>query len=437
MKKILTLIILLSVIQAKSQTWSILPASPNSASFRHDDIFFINKDTGWVCNVDGNIYKTTDGGNTWSTQLHQPNTSFRCIGFANAQNGWSGNLGPGRWSPTIDTLPLYSTNDGGNTWQAVSNITGTLPKGICGISVVNDSVVYAVGRVGGPAYLLKTIDGGISWQSIDMNALAFQLIDCKFFSADTGIVVGGFPGPNYSDSKYRILYTTDGGTNWQIVASGFNLFQECWKAYFVNRMLGYASVESDLSNDTLPVLKTTDGGLTWQEKIFSIHPSTYEQGIGFINDSVGWCGASVNDLKMTTDGGDSWVLQSSILSNFNRMRKINDTLAYAIGNRVWKYSPSNVGTTERENINGFEIISITPNPTKELANIIYSIPYRGKVEIRLYDFAGRLVNDLKSAVENPGEHSFPVHLPYYFDTHFFIVIKFNNDQLTRKIFCVR
>ncbi|MFN0187236.1 MAG: hypothetical protein ACKVQV_00885, partial [Bacteroidia bacterium] len=291
MKQILILLLLLSVIKSNSQSWSMLPNSPSSASFRHDDIFFINNDTGWVCNVDGKIYKTIDGGNNWVTQLNQPNTSFRCIGFATPLKGWAGNLGTGRWSPTIDTLPLYETNDGGLTWQPVSNISGTLPKGICGINIVNDSTVYAVGRVGGPAYLLKTIDAGSTWQSIDLNLLAFQLVDCKFFSKDTGLVVGGFPGPSYTTSKYRILYTTDGGLNWQVVASGLNTSKNCWKVDFTNRLVGYVSVESNGTNDTIPVLKTIDGGLTWQEKIYSTTFNTYQQGIGFINDSVGWCGA--------------------------------------------------------------------------------------------------------------------------------------------------
>lgn len=435
--KFLTFIFLLIASDTGAQVWSMLSSSPSSASFRHDDIFFVNQDTGWVCNVDGNIYKTSDGGNTWTTQLSQPNTSFRCIGFASPTKGWAGNLGTGRWSPTVDTLPLYSTNDGGATWQAVLNIAGTLPKGICGINVVNDTVVYAVGRVGGPAFLMKTINGGISWQSIDMNSLAFQLVDCKFFSADTGIVVGGFPGPTYNDSKYRILYTTDGGINWQTVASGSDLYQLCWKSYFVNRMVGYVSVESDLSNDSLPVLKTTDGGLTWQEKIFSIHPVSFNQGIGFINDTVGWCGGFGNDLKMTTDGGDTWTSQPAILQNFNRLRKINDTLAYAIGNRVWKYSPANVGMTEKENLPGFQIKTVFPNPFTEHTNITFTIPDRGLVETRLYDFAGRLIHASIPSLENAGEHSFTVDLPFYFDTHFFVVIRFKDHQISKKIFSIR
>ena len=437
MKKVLLLLLILIINESKGQVWKVLASSPSSASFRHDDLFFINQDTGWVCNVDGKIYKTLNGGNSWTTQLNQPNTSFRCIGFANSLNGWAGNLGTGSWSPTIDTLPLYSTNDGGSTWQPVLNITGTLPQGICGINVVNDSVIYAVGRVGGPAFLLKTINGGISWQSIDMNLLALQLIDCKFFSVDTGIVVGGFPGPTSNDSKYRILYTTDGGINWQIVASGVNLSQNCWKTYFVNRTIGYVSVESDLNNDTLPVLKTTDGGLTWQEKIFSIHPTTYEQGIGFINDTIGWSGAFGNDIKMTTNGGDTWTNQPSILPNFNRLRKVNDTLAYAVGNRVWKYSMSAVGISEQETLKGFLIKSVSPNPFSEHTNIIYTIPYSGLVEIRTFDFAGRPINALSSSFESSGEHSFVFNAPYYFDTHFFIVIKFGNYQIAKKIICVK
>ncbi|CAN5398623.1 hypothetical protein BH11BAC2_BH11BAC2_09390 [soil metagenome] len=96
MKKIFLILLFIQVINVDAQTWSMLPNSPSSTSFRHDDLFFINKDTGWVCNVDGEIYRTLDSGITWTTQLNQPNTSFHCIGFKDFLYGWAGNLGLGR-----------------------------------------------------------------------------------------------------------------------------------------------------------------------------------------------------------------------------------------------------------------------------------------------------------------------------------------------------
>jgi photosystem II stability/assembly factor-like uncharacterized protein len=439
MIKTITLIVVFfaSIYSAFSQMWRMLPNSPASVSFRHDDVYFIGEDTGWVCNVDGNIYRTTDAGATWVTQLSQPNTSFRCLGFVNSRKGWSGNLGPGRWSPTIDTVPLYETNDGGTTWNPAQNISGTLPKGICGINVIDDSVIYAVGRVGGPAYLLKTVNGGSSWVSIDMNSLAFQLIDCKFFNKDTGIVVGGYPGPTYANSIYRILYTTDGGNSWQIVTTGNDSSQNCWKIHFVNRLLGYVSVESDLHVDTLPVLKTMDGGLTWERKVYSIHPEKYVQGIGFINDSVGWAGSNKDDTKITVDGGATWT-NTSVLYNFNRFRFIHKNLAYAVGNRVWKYSLFATGESEpTDHPPKGLLFSIYPNPFKENSTIVYHLPEAGEVLIRVYDFAGRPIKTIEEHYEPAGEHLLQLNLSYYFDTHFFVVLKFNQYQISRKILSVR
>ena len=50
--------------------WHVLPDSPmRKEGLRHDDLFFTDPDTGWVVNVSGEIYKTTDGGESWVQQL--------------------------------------------------------------------------------------------------------------------------------------------------------------------------------------------------------------------------------------------------------------------------------------------------------------------------------------------------------------------------------
>ncbi len=414
---------------ACSQSWSLLPNSP-TAGFRHDDIYFLNADTGWVVNVDGYIYRTTDGGDSWTTQLYQPATSFRCVGFANANLGWAGNLGPGSWSPTTDTLPLYQTIDGGNSWQPITNITGPMAKGICGINVVNDSVVYAVGRVGGPCHIMKSTDGGASWTSISFNPPALYLIDAHFFSADTGLVAG-CTGTNMNDERYAVFYTTDGGQNWIQVASTTTFHGHCWKLDFPSRNIGYASVESWIGMDSIPVLKTTDGGLTWQEKLWSI-PLWYAQGIGFINDTVGWCGSALNQVKETTDGSDTWNVVPFV-ENFNRYRKINDTLAYASGNRIWKYSVQSTGIGEIASLQGLLLEQNYPNPFSEKTTIRYTVPYSGKVIIKIYDFAGRYVKTLVNKEHNKGSYAVELSLPYFFDSHFYYTLHFDDFVLTKQM----
>ena len=59
-------------------TWR--PTNAPSASSRTDDIWFIDPQTGWAVNSNGEIVKTTDGGARWERQLHDPSVYFRCVG---------------------------------------------------------------------------------------------------------------------------------------------------------------------------------------------------------------------------------------------------------------------------------------------------------------------------------------------------------------------
>lgn len=422
-----------------SQTWQLLPNSP-SAGFRHDDLFFINADTGWVVNVDGYIYKTMDGGNSFITQWHDSAVSFRCVGFANANRGWAGNLGPGAWSPTFDTMPLYETFNGGTTWQPVTNISGPLPKGLCGISVVNESVIYAVGRIKGPSFIMKTTNGGASWVSVNFSGFfnTRLLIDCHFFSADTGIVVGS-TGTTANDEHYAVYYTANGGNSWQKVAGmDSNAFNgHGWKISFPSRKTGYVSIESDHA-DSIPILKTTDGGLTWSEKMWS-RPNLFNQGIGFINDSTGWSGSPAKKVKQTFNGGETWLPCDTFVANYNRFRKVNNQVAYASGNRIWKYTaPFPTGLKETpEGIEGLVLEQNFPNPFSSYTTIQYTIPRTGKVVLKIYDSAGRPVKTLVNGIQHQGQHKVECSIPFYEDNHFFYTLSFENVLLTKKMMMKR
>lgn len=430
---VLALVGLLAGRAGYAQSWALLPSSP-VAGFRHDDLFFVHPDTGWVVNVDGYIYRTTDGGQSFAQQLFQPATSFRCVGFADARRGWAGNLGPGSWSPTTDTIPLYQTSNGGATWQPVTTITGFRPKGICGIDVVTDSVVYAVGRVGGPACILKTTNGGRSWRSVSFNPPAFYLIDCHFASPDTGFVVGA-TGTTFQDERYAIFSTTDGGQTWQQAAGTRTYNAHCWKIDFPSRRVGYVSIESGVGVDSVPVLKTTDGGLTWHEKLWSV-PDWFAQGIGFINDSTGWCGSRANQVKQTTDGGATWQVVPFV-PNFNRFRRLNDTLAYASGTRIWKYGRHVTGVAEPAIPAGLVLEQNYPNPFAARTTLRYTLPRRGRAVLRIYDLAGRPVRTLVDAEQGPGAYEVKLALPYIADSPFYCTLTFDRFVLTKRMLMVR
>ncbi|MGH7499206.1 MAG: hypothetical protein ACREL3_10195, partial [Gemmatimonadales bacterium] len=261
--------------------WVTLPNAPIAPAGygRHDDMFFVSADSGWIVNGAGEIHRTTDGGQSWTLQTTVSNY-LRSVGFATPLKGWAGAL--------FGTPLLYATVDAGLHWTPVTNIPDPQPTGICGLSVVNASVVYGVGRYDGPpATLIKTTDGGATWTSRDMAPYATALIDVHFFDANNGLAVGG-TGP-FSLRHAVILSTSDGGATWQTRYSSNRPGAEwCWKISFPNRFTGFVTIEREDHMAPSYILFTTDGGVTWGEIPFV---SGYDiQGIGFVSGLTGWVG---------------------------------------------------------------------------------------------------------------------------------------------------
>jgi len=320
-------------------SWDNLPNAPFLNNYKHDDIYFINPNIGWVVNGpinvgdSGMIHKTTDGGISWTRQFTVSRSRFRSVAFVDSLKGFVGNVGAGISSAVTDTNIFYKTLDGGNTWSVVQNMTGPRPEGICGLQVVNDSLLYAVGRLYGPSRFIRSNDGGDTWISQDMSAYAGMLIDLHFWTPDSGIVVGGTTS-SYSTSRGIVLFTSDGGQSWQVKHTTSSTGGTCWKIDFPSPNVGYVSWET-ISTPVI-FLKTTDGGQSWQEKFFS--NNSYEtEAIGFINDTMGWMGVRHYPSFQTTDGGDTWQ-QGYVGSFLNRFQFVNDTVAYACGETVYKYS---------------------------------------------------------------------------------------------------
>jgi photosystem II stability/assembly factor-like uncharacterized protein len=317
---------------------------------KQDDIFFITPDVGWYVNGSGKIYKTTDGGATWVEKLSQPGTYFRAIGFIDGQRGFAGNIGTDYYPKVTDTIPLYETRDGGETWKPVTRIKGPVVKGICAIDIVSKpfikggkreykSTIYAAGRVGGPAFLLKSTDGGDSWESIDMSRYCGMILDAKFFDEKTGIISAGSDA-SVEKSNALILMTTDGGKTWTKRYQSGRPYEITWKSSFPTRQVGYITVQSYNPDKTVTrrvVLKTTDGGKTWAELPLAYDFNLREFGIGFISKNLGWVGGSTTGYE-TTDGGKTWrpVELGKAVNKIRLLKTTSGFVGYAIGVDVYK-----------------------------------------------------------------------------------------------------
>lgn len=391
--------------------WQALPNAPRS--WRFDDMYFRTPLEGWAINPNynyltpnqfGRVAHTTDGGQTWEVLLDSSVTFIRSVGFADSLHGWFGNLG----LYTPDTIPFYATQDGGHTWTPVPLPTTNYPKGICGISIATDSAIYGYGRYFGPSIMLSSKDQGQTWGSASLDSLASGLVDGWFFGADTGFVIGSAGSP----PQAMVMSTFDGGASWQVRHTSPRLDEIGWKIYFPSRQVGYVAVESWLNlispqpPDTTWLLKTTDGGLTWVDRPIATQYYYRLQGIGFINEQVGWAGGDCcrGYNFMTTNGGDTWTTVTPGLGiltppyaqfggyALNRFRSFGDTLMYASGNTIYKMDTSTAVGLVPEVASARGVL-LYPNPVLADEGVLrYELAEdvgAGPVCWRFYDLLGR------------------------------------------------
>lgn len=337
-----------TVVIAQEQTWKKLVTDKYPG--KQDDITFIDENTGWYVNGYGNIYHTKDAGTTWQKQLEKKGTFFRTIAFIDKKNGFAGNVGTDYFPNVTDTIPLYGTKDGGETWNPVA-YKGSYVKGLCAIDVVKEQYInhgeigfkthlFAVGRVGSPANIMISHDAGTTWKSNSINENCKMLFDIKMFNKNEGFACAA-TNEDISLSNALILKTIDGGKTWKNVYQSKRPYETTWKVSFPSKKVGYVTIQSynpDPNIKQQRIAKTIDGGNTWTEINLTEDTTAREFGIGFIDENHGFVG-TMNSGFETKDGGLSWTkIDLGKACNKIRIYKTENgkIYGYAIGVNILK-----------------------------------------------------------------------------------------------------
>ena len=314
-------------------SWRKLENAPTIAG-KQDDVFF-RADHGWSVNGKGEIWGTSDAGETWTKLFTKAGTYFRAITFVDDQHGFAGNIGTDYYPDVTDATPLYETKNGGIDWAPVTTITGAAPRGVCNFSTLDEHTIVATGRVGGPSFVIRSNDSGATWQSQDVSADLPMLVDSHFSDGQTGLLTGA--SSTDATSHCKILRTTDGGTTWNAAFTSEGKGEMCWKMSFPTPNVGYAAVLT-FGKTKSSFLKTTDGGVTWSALPF-VKGAYAALGVGFVTEKIGWIGgeASGKPAYRTRDGGLTWEADDSLGPYINRIRFLDDHTAYAIGSSIYKW----------------------------------------------------------------------------------------------------
>jgi len=294
------------------------------------DVFFLDKNTGWVLLAhqveEGEnptpdspenqevlyVRATTDGGSTWTKEnlpvwrgQHGLNGAG-IITFADGLHGWM-SLDEAR-STLFASSSILSTSDGGKSWRwANSGIDGV----VGGVLAVTDRDIWMVGRSdeGGPQ-LSVSRDSGVSFQPVVLPApkeiapFDSPEYDLPVFSSSlNGYVVVDFSDDksDRSDSAKVLFATHDSGRTWKLD----NILSNAYKHEVLNYAIaGGTWIVSFAPRGSQPALIRLDAG---SRASLSKHPigGAASCRLSLLTQSDGWESCS-DGLFSTNDGGASW-----------------------------------------------------------------------------------------------------------------------------------
>jgi photosystem II stability/assembly factor-like uncharacterized protein len=268
----------------------------------HEPLFSVNfrdASTGVIGGRGGRVFRTTDGGQSWSVS-DTAGAKENVLALARAHNPQI------VWAVGPSGMVLQSTDDGA-TWHDRS-----LGKDITlnGVTFVDDQEGWIVGEFG---TILHTTDGGASWQqSGDIKGLPpyaedvteevalrlgipplssedLYLFDVAFTNADTGYTVaaGGF-----------VLTTTDRGQHWTALRAGTR------NTLFTVRSTPVGNL---IATGVLGTIVHGRGNVWSADEQISHRLFTWIRGIDFSSDgAIGVAVGGKAAVLISADKGDTW-----------------------------------------------------------------------------------------------------------------------------------
>ncbi len=250
------------------------------------------------------ILKSTDGGTTW-TNYPGPfaggtNGGARIGGIAVQPTNSSIVLAAvGCCSPSFNSGVFRST-DAGMTWIQVLNVNSNQAYNVIFDTVTPNTVYASVDGNG----VYKSTDGGQTWvarNGTGSNTLPTSGTGRVALAMDPNVTTTLYVGINNSaTSALQGFYkTTDGGANWtQLVNVPDYCNGQCWYDNAIAVAPGNSNVLFVGGDNATPIIRSIDGGSTWTI-ITAVHPDSH--AFAFSSDGKKLYNGDDGGIWSTTD----------------------------------------------------------------------------------------------------------------------------------------
>ncbi|MBK8982074.1 MAG: T9SS type A sorting domain-containing protein [Ignavibacteria bacterium] len=228
--------------------------------------------------------------------------------------------------------------------------------------------------------------------------MSYKIQKIFFLNKDTGWV-------GSSDVNGKLYRTTNGGVNWNLQ---FTFISHVDAIYFLNNTNGWLRAATNLNN--VGVAYTTNGGNNWTNAVGNTIGGF---DVKFINDSIGYAGTfDFPKVMKSTNGGRYWGYQTTPIGSGSQVSVIKGDTS-----NVWAGSimhtkdgggqvivtsvKSDIGVTKN-----FVLFQNYPNPFNPKTIINYEIGFTSNVKLEVYDISGRMIKQLVSQKQNPGNYNY-------------------------------
>lgn len=284
-RQIFVLIVCFACFQTANAEW-IKQNSGTLAWLR--SVYFVNPNKGWIVGGRGTFLATLDGGKTWKQNKKIAADSIRDVYFSDEKNGW---LLCERSIYNAGNQPvsyLMKTFDGGESWEKFDFAEGR--ERISRIIFAADGSGFAIGESG--AFLALQSDQR-TWKKSQL-PVRYLMLDGKFTDNSRGVLVG---------SGGTILFTEDGGSSWNQAKLDGDPKTKLASVFFVDQKTGWSVGREG------KIYFTDNGGKLWRAQASDVAEDLSD--VFFVNPHEGFAVGDNGRILHTTTAGKVWKIEKS------------------------------------------------------------------------------------------------------------------------------